>query len=121
MDFDKSWELLSMAVGEIHQKNASRLSFEELYRTAYTLVLRKFGKRLYDAVINEVNNHLEQQVVPTLVPLINNVQSNIPTGNPVELLKTTKKCWDDHCLCMRMISDILMYLVSVLVIHMFAS
>lgn len=32
------WELLKKAIEEIQRKNNSGLSFEELYRNAYTLV-----------------------------------------------------------------------------------
>lgn len=110
VDFDASWALLSSAINEIHQKNASRLSFEELYRTAYTLVLRKFGKRLYDSVKDEVKQHLTSKVEKTLLPLISDANGSMNNGN--ELLRLTYNMWTDHCLCMRMVSDILMYLVS---------
>ena len=40
----------STAIGEIHNKNASSLSFEELYRNAYNLVLHKHGDLLYAGV-----------------------------------------------------------------------
>ena len=35
------WKSLRRAIDEIHNKNASVLSFEELYRNAYNLVLHK--------------------------------------------------------------------------------
>jgi cullin 3 len=35
------WAELSASLREIHTKNASKLSFEELYRNAYKLVLKK--------------------------------------------------------------------------------
>ncbi|CAM9903661.1 unnamed protein product, partial [Heterosigma akashiwo] len=38
------WSALSGAIDEIHNKNASALSFEELYRNAYNLVLHKHGE-----------------------------------------------------------------------------
>ncbi|RMZ54652.1 hypothetical protein APUTEX25_003030 [Auxenochlorella protothecoides] len=48
--FDTNWALLENAIKEINNHNASRLSFEQLYRTAYQLVVDKFGHRLYAAV-----------------------------------------------------------------------
>ena len=46
---NKIWMALRSAIDEIHNKNASSLSFEELYRNAYNLVLHKHGELLYQA------------------------------------------------------------------------
>lgn len=145
-DFDSSWLVLSSAIKEIHRKDASRLSFEELYRTAYTLVIRKHGRRLYDSVKQEIRSHLRGVLNAILMPkhkrptvlvpstpaapqplapssdstLIKplSASTNAPDTlvNPalsepnVELLTSLLTVWSDHCTCMRMISDILMYL-----------
>lgn len=141
-DFDTSWSILSSAIREIHRKDASRLSFEELYRTAYTLVIRKHGKRLYESVKLEIKSHLKTVVETVLVPKfkISGVHSatsatslDIPAGSSsaletkglaspsfasnsainepnIEFLTCILSIWNDHCICMRMISDILMYL-----------
>jgi cullin 3 len=45
---DTTWVALSKAIAEIHNQNASSLSFEELYRNAYNLVLHKHGDLLYN-------------------------------------------------------------------------
>ena len=45
---EKTWGALRAAIAEIHNANASSLSFEELYRNAYNLVLHKHGQLLYD-------------------------------------------------------------------------
>ena len=47
---------------EIQRKNNSGLSFEELYRNAYTMVLHKHGERLYSGLKEVVTNHLESKV-----------------------------------------------------------
>ena len=44
----------STAITQIHKKNASSLSFEELYRNAYNLVLHKHGDLLYSGVKQSV-------------------------------------------------------------------
>ncbi len=44
------WETLKDAIYKIHSKQASILSYEELYRTAYNLVLHKHGEMLYNNV-----------------------------------------------------------------------
>lgn len=41
---------LKSAIEQIFAANASSLSFEELYRFAYNLVLHKHGQMLYDGV-----------------------------------------------------------------------
>ena len=44
------WETIQDAIYKIYNKKASSLSYEELYRTAYHLVLHKHGQMLYDSV-----------------------------------------------------------------------
>ena len=52
---------------EIQRKNNSGLSFEELYRNAYTMVLHKHGERLYSGLKEVVTNHLESKVGKKLI------------------------------------------------------
>lgn len=56
------WLLLKNAIQEIQKKNNSGLSFEELYRNAYTMVLHKHGERLYTGLKEVVTQHLETKV-----------------------------------------------------------
>ena len=56
------WQLLKNAIQEIQKKNNSGLSFEELYRNAYTMVLHKHGEKLYTGLRDVVTNHLETKV-----------------------------------------------------------
>lgn len=56
------WQLLKNAIQEIQKKNNSGLSFEELYRNAYTMVLHKHGERLYSGLRDVVTQHLENKV-----------------------------------------------------------
>ncbi|KAK3862343.1 hypothetical protein Pcinc_031792 [Petrolisthes cinctipes] len=56
------WQLLKNAIQEIQKKNNSGLSFEELYRNAYTMVLHKHGERLYSGLRDVVTHHLENKV-----------------------------------------------------------
>lgn len=59
---DNIWTLLKSAIQEIQKKNNSGLSFEELYRNAYTMVLHKHGERLYSGLKEVVTYHLETKV-----------------------------------------------------------
>ena len=56
------WQLLRHAIQEIQKKNNSGLSFEELYRNAYTMVLHKHGEKLYSGLRDVVTQHLETKV-----------------------------------------------------------
>lgn len=56
------WDLLHNAIQEIQRKNNSGLSFEELYRNAYTMVLHKHGERLYKGLRDVVTSHLVEKV-----------------------------------------------------------
>lgn len=61
--------MLRNAIQEIERKNNSGLSFEELYRNAYTMVLHKKGERLYNGVREVVGLHLihvRQQLLEAL-------------------------------------------------------
>ncbi|VDN05739.1 unnamed protein product [Thelazia callipaeda] len=101
----QTWELLKRAIQEIQRKNNSGLSFEELYRNAYTMVLHKHGEKLYMGLKQVVIEHLQTTVVR------NEVLSAI-NGSFLEVLNTA---WQDHIVAMVMIRDILMYMDRVYV------
>ena len=67
---DNIWNLLKNAIQEIQKKNNSGLSFEELYRNAYTMVLHKHGERLYSGLKEVVTNHLEIKVSIVVVYML---------------------------------------------------
>lgn len=93
------WNLLKNAIQEIQRKNNSGLSFEELYRNAYTMVLHKHGERLYSGVRKVVTDHLEMKVREEVLANITN-----------NFLDSLNVAWNDHQIAMVMIRDILMYM-----------
>ncbi|XP_065202116.1 cullin-3-B [Planococcus citri] len=101
---DNIWALLKSAIQEIQKKNNSGLSFEELYRNAYTMVLHKHGERLYSGLKEVVTNHLETKVREDVLKSLNN-----------NFLQTLNQAWNDHQTSMVMIRDILMYVDRVYV------
>lgn len=115
LQFNDNWERLAQAIREIHKKNASILSFEELYRNAYNMVLHKNGDKLYNGVRGVITQHLEEvaqaQVVPAF-PLsgASSSQTNPNGAGGANFLKVLKNVWEDHTTCMLMIRDILMYM-----------
>lgn len=93
------WNTLKSAIKEIQNKNNGGLSFEELYRNAYTLVLHKKGDLLYEGVTNVIKEHLETNLRTLVLNSLNN-----------QFLLTLNQVWSDHHTSMSMIRDILMYM-----------
>lgn len=108
IDFDKSWAILGNAITQIQNKNVSSLSYEQLYRKAYLLVLRKFGGKLYDNVTSLITKHLLARR-EYLVSRSINIQDN------GEFMKLILQEWNEHLQSMKFISDVLMYLNRVYV------
>ncbi|XP_060566573.1 cullin-3-like [Ruditapes philippinarum] len=101
---DNIWALLKNAIQEIQKKNNSGLSFEELYRNAYTMVLHKHGEKLYSGLQEVVTEHLVKKVQVDVLAALNN-----------NFLLTLNSAWSDHQTSMVMIRDILMYMDRVYV------
>jgi cullin 3 len=47
---EQHWNTMKDAIQRIYAQQASNLSYEELYRTGYNLVLHKHGDMLYNGV-----------------------------------------------------------------------
>lgn len=71
------WSLLKNAIQEIQKKNNSGLSFEELYRNAYTMVLHKHGEKLYNGLRDVVTDHLMNKVSTLIYTLILDIYINV--------------------------------------------
>ncbi|CAH8621774.1 unnamed protein product [Heterobilharzia americana] len=97
------WNQIKSAIIEIQKKNNSCLSFEELYRNAYTLILQKHGERLYAGTELVVHEHMTR-IRDSIVENLNN-----------KFLTYLNSCWKDHQTAMGMIRDILMYMDRVYV------
>lgn len=95
---EKTWKLLEHAIHEIYNRNASGLSFEELYRNAYNMVLHKFGEKLYSGLVKTVTAHLRQ------------ISQSIKAAQGDIFLEELNRKWVDHNKALQMIRDILMYM-----------
>lgn len=80
----QTWGALANAIDEIYNRNASQLSFEELYRNAYNLVLHKYGTLLYEGVTQKLTQHL----TATAKRL-----EEVPDSSLLEEISTT---WAEH-------------------------
>lgn len=110
LDYDASWLALASAIVQIQNKSVYNLLYEQLYRKAYTLVLRKFGARLYDDVAALIGLHLRNRRHALLMSF----DSNLWWSNE-EFLKEVVREWTENLQLMKFISDVLMYLNRVYV------
>ena len=95
---NRTWQTLHDAISEIHKQNASGLSFEELYRNAYNMVLHKFGDKLYSGLTETITKHLQT------------VAAEVQATQDDRFMLELKDKWDKHKLSSIMIRDILMYM-----------
>ncbi|KAH8180040.1 cullin family protein [Sarocladium implicatum] len=121
-DFEVCWNSLREALVDIHTKNNSRLSFEELYRASYKIVLKKKGELLYNNVKSFEEQWFAEHVIPKIEALVSrnlisigvdqtaatSVNERRQTGE--KFLKGVRDQWEDHNMSMNMTADILMYL-----------
>ncbi|KAF2670876.1 Cullin-domain-containing protein [Microthyrium microscopicum] len=118
MDFAKTWSSLESSFRQIHTKETSEISFEELYRGAYRLVLRKKGEELYHRVVKfeekwlslDVRAQVVTLVSPELVAASNSTSIVERRFAGERFLKGVKQQWSNHEACMVMLSDVLLYL-----------
>lgn len=116
------WGLLREALRDIHNKNCSRLSFEELYRAAYKIVLTKKGDALYDKVTGFESEWFAENVIPKIQLLVTknllsidgdhnaSTSTNERRQTGEKFLRGIRDTWEDHNVSMNMTTDILMYL-----------
>lgn len=110
LNYDSAWAVLEHAIIQIQNKNVSNLLYEQLYRKAYTLVLRKYGGRLYEDVSLLIGKHLRSRRDAVL-----RVYDSALTSNDEEFLQLSMREWAEHLQLMKFISDVLMYLNRVYV------
>lgn len=106
--------MLATAIREIHNHNASKLSFEEIYRYAYNLVIQKHGELLYTGVKGLVRDNLDRLAKEQIVPLFPTTGLNEPMQQAhqgEQLLKSVKDVWEDHSKCSLKLKAVLTYMV----------
>ncbi|KAF9879681.1 Cullin family protein [Colletotrichum karsti] len=120
-DFEQCWETLKQALTDIHNQNCSTLSFEQLYRASYKIVLKKKGEMLYDRVKQYEEQYFAEHVIPDIEKLVTaNLVSAAMGGSATSVnerrkmgehfLRGVRASWDHHNTSMNMTADILMYL-----------
>lgn len=95
---EKTWSTLSHAIREINKRKTSDLSYEELYRFAYNMVLHKHGKYLYEGLANLLSEHLSDVAV-----IIN-------SSTHANFLSELRKQWAWFEISLGHVRDVLMYM-----------
>jgi cullin 3 len=121
--FESNWKALSSSLKRIHTKDASELSFEQLYRNSYNIVLIHRGDELYEQTVqlekewlcDEIQKRVVAGISPSLLlaKAVVDIQDQATERRVAgeKFLSVLKEVWEDHQLCMQMITDVLMYMV----------
>lgn len=121
-EFEACWNMIYDALADIHKRDAGKLSFEQLYRASYKIVLRRRGAELYEKVEKFERQWFEEEVIPPIFDLVSEklvglALNELPgtTNNErremgEKFLKGMRDSWERHTSAMGMITDILMYL-----------
>eukprot|EP00669_Euglena_mutabilis_P007461 TRINITY_DN2744_c0_g1_i2.p1 TRINITY_DN2744_c0_g1~~TRINITY_DN2744_c0_g1_i2.p1 ORF type:complete len:745 (+),score=305.73 TRINITY_DN2744_c0_g1_i2:43-2277(+) len=92
------WTVVENAIHQIYQQNASTLSFQNLYSTAYTIVLHKHAEVLYAGVEETMTTHIVAE------------KTKVLQHPDSRFLQELLEQWDGHRTAVSMIRDILMYM-----------
>ena len=95
---NQHWNIIKDAIQKIYAQQASQLSYEELYRTAYNLVLHKHGEMLYENV--------KKTTVEMLTPITARLVDLPDESVDEEIVKV----WEMEKYVIIMIKDILLYM-----------
>ncbi|MDA4132746.1 MAG: cullin, partial [Thaumarchaeota archaeon] len=121
-EFETCWGAIRGALADIHNRNAGKLSFEQLYRASYKIVLRKKGELLYSKVNEFEQQWFTDKIIPAIWENISQNFVNITLGYMSDtganerrqmgekFLRGMKESWENHIFSMNMIADVLMYL-----------
>ena len=95
---ENSWNILKESINRIFKMEYSTLSFEELYRNAYNLVIHKHGQYLYKGI--------SEAIAYNLTP----ISESLSSASERIVLKHLKESWNKFKKYMQVIKDILMYM-----------
>ncbi|EFC37252.1 predicted protein [Naegleria gruberi] len=97
--FSTTWTLLKQAIQQIYHNKSSELSYEELYRNTYKIVLNRHGESLYE------------NVEACMLEQVEFILSSVLKKCPDELfLKTICNVWEEYKTETSVVSSVLMYL-----------
>ncbi|KAJ6253462.1 cullin-3a-related [Anaeramoeba flamelloides] len=97
-NYGNSWEVIEKAFRKIYKFKASVLSYEEIYRTSYDLVLGKQADILYDKINQYICDHAK------------NCSLHISDLQDERYLSETSNIWEKYLIQHQMIHDLFLYL-----------
>ncbi|KAJ1680340.1 hypothetical protein EV182_000210 [Spiromyces aspiralis] len=103
------FDRLELAIREIYQQNASKLSFEQLYGSAYKLVQNQWGNYLYSGVRRVITEEVSRIFRDRLLDSKSRAEANFSAETAQEFLKTLRSVWSNHVMSMLIVKDILIY------------
>lgn len=121
-EFEACWDMLHEALTDIHNRNAGKLSFEQLYRASYKIVLKRRGPDLYVRVGKFEEDWFTDKVIPPIFELVSGNLVSLALGDlpgtttlerqatSEKFLRGLKDSWEHHLHSNAMIADIMMYL-----------
>lgn len=95
---ENTWRVLQAAIREINKRHTSNLSYEELYRFAYNMVLHKHGGYLYRGLGSLLKEHLRQ------------VAEHVRAAPDAAFLAEVRTQWAWFELSLGHVRDVLMYM-----------
>lgn len=101
LEVDQSLSKIQMAISQIHQRNISALSYEELYRVGYTVVMNKHGARLFATVSACLREHCLAQL------------AKLQRTTDNQVLDCMAEVWRSHVREVGMVVDVVLYLERV--------
>lgn len=121
-EFEACWQMIYDALTDIHNRDAGRLSFEQLYRASYKIVVKRRGTELYQKVGAFEAQWFNDRVIPPIYGLMSGKLVSLVLGElpgttinerrdmSEKFLKGMRDSWERHVSAMGMITDIMMYL-----------
>jgi len=122
LDFEAAWDVIRSSLSEMHERNASQLSFETIYRHCYKIILKKKGDVFYERLQRFEKDWLTQRVRSDLKTLLSPVLLESPTsgaggsstGNErrsagEKFSRGLKDAFEAQQLVMKMSTDVFMY------------
>ncbi|AAS53869.2 AFR498Wp [Eremothecium gossypii ATCC 10895] len=101
-DIETGWPVLANAIDMIYERRESTLSFEELYRLVYDLVLRKFGRELRTRILDTLQ-HKIWSAAKTEIPC---------TAQAAEFVDEMYALWERQHSCLNAVWGVTMYIDS---------
>ncbi|KAG7392911.1 Cullin-4A [Phytophthora boehmeriae] len=98
---DDTWKKLEAAVHNVHAKQTSVLSREELYRSVEDMCTWKMAPRLYTRLEETCAVHIQERVEKLV---------QYTAGDMNLFLEAVHRLWEDHCEDMLVIRTIFLYL-----------